>query len=188
MSDVAEKWGEAVAGRGFAQIPNYLLLANQFLDPRLSPIELLLLVQLVGTWWRKGELPFPSVATLATRCGVSGRQIQRAIAQLEKRELVKRVSRRAQGLIASNAYDLAPLVTLLERVAKAFPNAFPRKPRSVKLPGTKPPHILARPQKALQIGSEAKPKSALRIRPHPTILLGPAETVRTKSKPGGQKK
>lgn len=135
MSDVSEKWGENVAGRGFAQVPNYLLLANQFLDPKLSPVELLVLIQLVGAWWRKDDLPFPSVATLATRCGVSGRQIQRAVGQLERREVLKRVSRRAQGLIASNAYDLSPLVVLLERVAKAFPNAFPRKPKSVKLPG-----------------------------------------------------
>jgi DNA-binding transcriptional regulator YhcF (GntR family) len=131
MSDIVEKWGEPVAERGFAQIPNYLLLANQFLDPRLSPVELLVLIQLTGTWWRKADLPFPSVATLATRCGVSGRQVQRAIAQLEKRELLKRVPRRSQGIIASNAYDLAPLVTILERIAKAFPNAFPRKTRAL---------------------------------------------------------
>lgn len=130
MSDVEDKWGELVAQRGFAQVPNYLLLLNQFLDPRLSPVELLLLLQLVGSWWRKGDLPFPSVATLAARCGVSSRQIQRALSQLEKREMLKRVPRRAQGIIASNAYDLAPLVAWLERVAKAFPNEFPRKRRA----------------------------------------------------------
>ena len=86
MSDVTEKWGRAVAGRGFAQIPNYLLLLNQFLDRevRLSPVELLVLLQLVGTWWRKEAMPFPSMGTLAARCGVSDRQIQRAINQLVK--------------------------------------------------------------------------------------------------------
>jgi hypothetical protein len=33
-------------------------------------------------------------------------------------------------VIASNAYDLAPLAELLGEVAKAYPNAFPRKVRS----------------------------------------------------------
>jgi hypothetical protein len=129
MSDVVERWGGAVGGRGFAQIPNYLMLLNTFLDEksRLSPVELLLLIQLVGTWWRRGGMPFPSMGTLADRCGVSVRQIQRSITQLEKLELIKRVTRARKGLRASNAYDLSPLVARLNEVAKAFPNEYPRK-------------------------------------------------------------
>lgn len=128
MSDIAEKWGETVARRGFAQIPNYLLLLNQFLDRerRLSPVELLVLLQLVGSWWRKDALPFPSMGTLAARCGVSDRQIQRAINRLVQLELISRVNRRTKGIIASNAYDLTPLTAFLSEVAKAFPNEFPR--------------------------------------------------------------
>lgn len=128
MSDVQEKWGRTVAERGFSQVPNYLILINQFLDHehRLSPVELLVLLQLVGSWWKKGDLPFPSVGTLATRCGVSDRQIQRAVSRLEALGLVKRVSRRNKGIIASNQYDLAPLVEFLGEVAKVFPNEFPR--------------------------------------------------------------
>lgn len=128
MSDVADKWGKPVAERGFAQVPNYLLLLNQFLDKehRLAPVELLVLLQLVGSWWRKDALPFPSMTTLATRCGVSSRQIQRAVNRLEKLGLLRRVNRRAGGLISSNAYDLTPLAGVLGEVAKAFPNEFPR--------------------------------------------------------------
>lgn len=129
--DVAEKWGDAVAKRGFAQTPNYLLFINQFLDEdnRLSPLELLVLVQISATWWRKDELPFPSVKTLATRCGTSERQVLRALARLEGMSLIKRMKRRDKGLIASNAYDLGPLVEQLEKIAEAFPNAFPRSLR-----------------------------------------------------------
>lgn len=128
MSDVAEKWGVAVAERGFAQVPNYLLLLNQFLDRehRLTPVELLVLLQLVGSWWRRDAMPFPSMSTLATRCGVSSRQIQRAINKLEQLGLVSRVNRRTRGIISSNAYDLQPLADILGEVAKAFPNQFPR--------------------------------------------------------------
>ncbi len=128
MADIIEKWGENVAERGFAQIPNYLLLLNGFLDEerRLSPVEMLILIQLVGAWWQKDEMPFPSMATLAVRCGVSERQVQRSMAKLIKDEFIGKVKRRSQGIIASNAYDLSPLVTLLGNVAKTFPNAFPR--------------------------------------------------------------
>lgn len=130
MSDVSEKWGKEVAERGFAQIPNYLLLINQFLaeDKRLSPGELNVLLQLVGSWWRISEMPYPALKTLAVRAGISDRQAQRAVTRLEGLNLIKRTKRKgAGGLIASNAYDLSPLVRFLGEVAKAFPNEFPRK-------------------------------------------------------------
>jgi DNA-binding transcriptional MocR family regulator len=134
MSDVATKWGQAVAERGFAQIPNYLLLLNQFLgdEARLKPAELLLLIQLVGNWWHKDKLPFPSIRSLAQRCGVSERQVQRALLRLEKLGFVKRVSRRTHGIIQSNSYDLTPAATILNQVAAAYPNAFPRKVGSTR--------------------------------------------------------
>lgn len=135
-SEIVNKWGEAVARRGFAQIPNYLLLLNQFLaeESRLSPVELLLLIELVGTWWKVGEMPFPSIKTLSVRCGVSDRQIQRAIGTLEKRGFLKREKRRStRGIIASNVYNLTPATEFLEDVAKLFPNEFPRKIGQINL-------------------------------------------------------
>lgn len=140
MSEIVSKWGEDVAARGFSQIPNYLLLMNQFIDQekRLSPLELLTLIELAGSWWKKGEQPFPSMRTLATRCGTSERQILRAVSHLEDLNLVKRVKRRQQGLIASNSYDLTPLVELLAEIAKQYPNEFPRKVK-VNLPRENPP-------------------------------------------------
>jgi predicted transcriptional regulator len=128
VTDISEKWGVLVAQRGFAQVPNHLLLLNAFLDEdhKLSATELLVLIQLVGTWWKTGDLPFPSMTTLATRCGVSSRQIQRSIDHLEKLGFIQRVKRRTKGIVANNAYDLEPLVTVLTHVAKAFPNPYPR--------------------------------------------------------------
>ena len=128
MSDMVDKWGREVSERGFAQVPNYLMLINQFLneDSKLSPVELLILIQLVGSWWKKDEQPFPSMATLARRCGVSSRQISRAMNRLEEIGLVERTKRREAGIISSNSYDLMPLVGILKKVAKAYPNEFPR--------------------------------------------------------------
>lgn len=130
MSDVLEKWGKDVAERGFTQIPNYLLLINQFLsdENRLTPAEINVLFQLVGSWWRKSDMPYPALKTIAVRAGISDRQAQRAVTRLERLNLLKRSKRKgAGGLIASNAYDLTPLVRFLGHVAKAFPNEFPRK-------------------------------------------------------------
>lgn len=128
MSDVANKWGKKVAERGFAQIPNYLLLINQFLDEEhtLSPAELLILVQLSSSWWKKDEMPFPSMSTLAARCGISSRQVQRSINNLENIGLIGRVKRRENGIVSSNAYNMEPLVNVLALIANQFPNEFPR--------------------------------------------------------------
>ena len=87
-------------------------------------------MQLSGSWWKKDEMPFPSMRTLATRCGTSERQVLRAISRLEELTLLKRVKRRSKGLIASNLYDLSPLVEMLHEVAKMYPNEFPRNIRT----------------------------------------------------------
>ena len=109
-------------------MPNYLLLLNTFIDPedRLSPLELLILIELAGMWWKKDEMPFPSMKTLATRCGTSDRQVARAVKHLEELTLLRREKRRTKGLIASNSYSLEPLVEMLEEVARKYPNEFPR--------------------------------------------------------------
>ena len=129
MADIVEKWGERVAERGFAQIPNYLLLMNQFLDPehKVPPVDLIILIELVGAWWKKEEMPFPSLNTLAARSGISSRQAQRSVTRLEEAGYIKRSQRKAGRLIASNAYDMSPLVERLNEIAIAFPNDAPRK-------------------------------------------------------------
>lgn len=129
--DIVLKWGRDVAGSGFAQVPNYLLRFNQFTaeEDRLSPTELLLLIELAGTWWKKDDLPFPSMKTLAMRCGTSERQILRAVKRLEGIPLLKRINRKKKGIIASNAYDLSPLVEVLQVIAETYP---PEKRRKLR--------------------------------------------------------
>lgn len=127
--DIIKKWGPEVATRGFTQIPNYLLLLNNFLDvdSRLKPLDLMILIQLVGSWWNVEDKPFPSAKTLAVRCGASERQVYRSISMLESIPLIKKVKRSNKGIIASNAYDLQPLVEVLAAAAKVYPTDYPRK-------------------------------------------------------------
>lgn len=156
MSDIVDKWGQDVAERGFAQIPNYFLLINQFLDEgsRLSPVEILVLVQLIGSWWKKNDLPFPSMSTLARRIGVSSRQIQRAVNRLEELGLIKRTKRRMGGIISSNAYDLNPLASVLQEVAKAYPNEYPRNVKAAQ------PRVLQRRRRAINLEGQPAESSS----------------------------
>jgi len=137
MDDVVDKWGRLVAERGFTQVPNYLLMINQFVsdEAKLSPVEQLVLLQLVSSWWKKDQLPFPSMRTLAVRIGASERQVQRAITHLEKLNFLKRIKRVRRGIIAANAYDLGPLVEVLDLIAQSFPNQHKRKIRTAENAG-----------------------------------------------------
>lgn len=127
--DVVSKWGAAVAKNGFTQLPAYLVFLNQYTDPehRLSPVELMTLFQLVATWWKKDEAPYPSIKTLALRTGVSERQMQRAINTLEQKNLIKRVKKKGKGIISANAYDLSPLVETLNSAADLHDTPYKRK-------------------------------------------------------------
>lgn len=128
MLDIVQKWGRLVAERGFTQIPTYLLNINRFLskDHQLSPVEQLVLFHLVSNWWKKEENPFPAMKTLASRCGISSRQVHRAITRLDELKIIIRSKRDRGRLAPSNQYDLSPLVELLEEIAKAYPNEYPR--------------------------------------------------------------
>jgi predicted transcriptional regulator len=136
MENMVNKWGQAAAQRGFAQIPNDLLRLNNFLNKehRLTPVELLVVLQLVGYWWQKEKMPFLGMAKLAEHLGVSERQVQRAIARLSKDGLIAKTNRRMQGVISSNTYDLAPLVELVDSIAKGHENA---RPGEIKRGGLK---------------------------------------------------
>jgi predicted transcriptional regulator len=134
MQDMVTKWGKEVAERGFTQIPNYLMRINMFVhdDHKLSPTEMVVLFHLVGSWWKKDEMPFPSLNTLADQIGISQRQVQRSINTLEQKGYLKRMKKKIKGVIASNVYDLSPLADTLKIVADHFVNKHPRNIRSPK--------------------------------------------------------
>jgi len=139
MQSILSKWGKGVAERGFAQIPNYLLQINLYVhdDHKLSPVESLVLFHLVATWWKKDEMPFPSMNTLAERIGISERQVQRAIKALEEKGFLTKKKMKVKGVIASNVYDLNPLVKILNDISEHFVNKNPRTIRGSEEVGEK---------------------------------------------------
>lgn len=104
---------------GFSVLPSLIFRAQQRLG--LNPTQFAVLLQLADYWWQKERIPYPSKKTLSERLGLSARQIQRYIAELEQAGLVKRIERRAaHGGKQSNGYDLSGLVERLKQLEPEF--------------------------------------------------------------------
>ena len=76
-----ELWGDALS-YGFVGVPT-LLLKHQG-DLQISPQEMVVLLNLLASWWEAGNLPFPRTTTIASRSGLSVRVVQRQLLSLER--------------------------------------------------------------------------------------------------------
>lgn len=114
-----KKWGKQVIDLGFCIVPSLLLRAQRRLN--LSPTQLAVLMQLCDFWWDEARKPHPGKKLLAHRLGLSERQVQRYIAELEQEGLVKRIERYApHGGKMTNSYDLSGLVARLKKLEPEF--------------------------------------------------------------------
>jgi DNA-binding transcriptional ArsR family regulator len=136
----ADKWGREVLELGFCVLPSLIFRAQRRLG--LNPTQLAVLLQLADFWWDAARKPFPKKVDLADRLGLSDRQVQRHIADLEAAGFVRRIERTAfhRGNI-SNEYDLSGLVERLKALAPEFrevaEEAKARK-KAVARPGFRP--------------------------------------------------
>ncbi|MDT8328486.1 MAG: helix-turn-helix domain-containing protein [Roseovarius sp.] len=114
-----KKWGKQVMDLGFCIVPSLLLRAQQRLG--LNPTQLAVLMQLCDFWWEDARKPHPGKKLLAERLGLSERQVQRYVAELEQAGLVERVERyAAHGGKMTNTYDLSGLVARLKKLEPEF--------------------------------------------------------------------
>lgn len=113
------KWGKAVMKLGFSILPSLIFRAQSRLG--LNPTQLAILLQLADYWWSEERKPYPGKNALSERLGLSPRQIQRHIADLEKAGLVRRIERKAshRGKL-TNSYDLGGLVEKLRQLEPEF--------------------------------------------------------------------
>jgi DNA-binding MarR family transcriptional regulator len=117
-----DKWSPQVMKFGYTPLPNLLLRAQGKLG--ISPVQLNVLVQLAEHWWEADKDPHPAKDRIAGRMGKSPRQIQRYITQLEKKGMVKRVSRYfGRKRQTSNFYSLDGLVAKLKAIEPEFTKA-----------------------------------------------------------------
>jgi predicted transcriptional regulator len=118
----ADKWGVKVMEQGFCMIPSLLLRAQRRLH--LSPSQLAVLLQIIDHWWDAGRKPYPSKKELSARLGISERQVQRYITDLEEEGLLKREERYGDhGGRQTNMYDLQGLVDKLAEIEPEFREA-----------------------------------------------------------------
>lgn len=133
----ADKWGAKVMGHGFCMIPSLLLRAQRRLH--LNPNQLAVLLQIIDHWWEASRKPYPSKKELSARLGISERQVQRYITDLEKEGLLKRIDRYGDhGGRQTNMYDLQGLVDKLAEIEPDFTEAREearRRRKSAATPG-----------------------------------------------------
>lgn len=103
---------------GFCTVPNLLLRAQGRLG--LSAEQFNIVMQLAEMWWDAGDPPHPSKDLLARRMGITERQVQRHLASLEKKGLVKRVARHGPKAQTSNGYLMAGLIQKLVALEPEF--------------------------------------------------------------------
>lgn len=114
-----KKWGKEVIALGFRMVPSLLMRAQNPLG--LNPTQLAVLMQPCDFWWERDRKPYPGKAILAERLGLSPRQVQRHIADLETVGFVERVERRAiHGGKLTNIYDLGGLLGRLKKLEPEF--------------------------------------------------------------------
>lgn len=107
------KWGEAL-NDGFLLIPVVLLRKQKVLG--LDSSEIVVLLNLLASWWNVQDMPYIQTSTIAARMGVSRRTVQRQIESLEKKGLIKRVwgVRQTEDSRAGAQYDLTGIVAVLK--------------------------------------------------------------------------
>ena len=114
-----KKFGKPVMDVGFCITPSMLMKAQARLG--LNPVQFNIVMHLLDQWWSADRKPWPAKGLLAERMGMSERQIQRQIAEMEGAGLVQRIPRTRPGKgKTSNEYDLSGLVKKMQALEPEF--------------------------------------------------------------------
>lgn len=111
VDSIPDRWGDAVSA-GFIAVPNILVKAQTRLD--LSPIDIVVILNIIMHWWHRDRRPSPRSTAIAKRSGLGHRTVQRSLRRLEDRGLVRRI-RIAKD---KTEYKLDGLVDALEFYAR----------------------------------------------------------------------
>lgn len=110
---VKDKWlGAVTEGSGFVAIPMALLRLQTKL--KLTPTDMVVLINLLAHWWDPERAVFPRSTTIATRMGVAKRTIQRSTQKMVNAGLIKREFLE-QGGQSRRTFQFTPLAARLAR-------------------------------------------------------------------------
>lgn len=119
---VKEKWQGAVTdGSGFVAIPMSLLRLQTRL--KLTPTDMVVLINLLAHWWDPARAVFPRSTTIAARMGIAKRTVQRSTQKMVKSGLIEREfiefdgQRRRTFQFSTLATKLAKDITLSYQLA-----------------------------------------------------------------------
>lgn len=123
-----EKFGSAIDG-GFQAVPDVLLKHQNKLG--LSPVDVVILLNIMMHWWNAHDKPYPRLVTIAQRIGVTPRTVERRISRMEKAKLLRRLpaEKKEKGL-SVRRFDLGGIVSRLQLIASDDPVAISRRRRN----------------------------------------------------------
>lgn len=103
------KWSKDLMAGGWTAIPNVIFTEQRALG--LDPLDINIILHLSALWASSDQSPSPSKRALADAIGVDPRTVQRRIAALERKSLIRREARRhvAAGS-KSNLYHFDGLI------------------------------------------------------------------------------
>ena len=164
MSDnsLATMYGPTLPAGGFVPVFNDVL--DNWSKLGGTDAEFALVTQIWRYWWTPDRLPFPSVATLAQRCGKSVRMVQIILGRLVAKGLLTIKRRFGQHGQESNAYDLRPL---LAKVTDLMAGATRFTPSAQAVA----PHPVQDIAAEVDPGEADKPEADLSIRQAPTEVV-----------------
>ena len=110
---LAARWGKHSTlfsrPEGWVGVPDFFLRGHANLKPyALTATEAMFVLQLMAFKWTEDD-PFPSYKRLATRMGVSVKQVRRVARSIEEKGYMRRVGRIGN----SNKFNLQPLFDAL---------------------------------------------------------------------------
>lgn len=113
-TQLEEKWGKEVLEVGFVLVPTLLLKKQK--EFGLESTEVVVLLNLLASWWEPEKLPFPRTTTIAQRMHVTTRTVQRCLKSLEDKGFITkhRVSTGTPDQIRlKTSYDISGTVLRL---------------------------------------------------------------------------
>ncbi len=111
------RFGDEILQAGFTSVPNLLLRYQARLEITASEFNFIL--QVWYHWWNDQD-PYPSLATIGTRMGLSRRQVRRYSESLRDKGLliVRERTTQGQGQVTSE-YDFTPLLGQLRSLYRS---------------------------------------------------------------------
>jgi predicted transcriptional regulator len=103
------KWSKPLMTAGWNALPSVIIEKQEALG--LDAIDMNIILHLSNYWWRRDNLPHPSVGTIANAIGVKPRTVQKRIAALHAVGLLTRTERRYPGQGSkTNLYSFEGLI------------------------------------------------------------------------------